>query len=185
VAEKSELIRNDIERTRSHMGETLDALSYKANVPARARGWMGRRKDAVTGVCGSGISRVSGATDSVVARVSGVTPSTADVQAGAGRMKDTAERNPLGLALGGAAVGFVVGLFAPSTRMENEKLGPTADQVKTAAAEAGQEAIERGKQVAQAAAQSAAETAKEEGREHGQALAGSLQEKAHEATPTS
>jgi hypothetical protein len=83
-------------------------------------------------------------------------------------MKDTAERNPLGLA--GGAVGFVGGLFAPSTRIENEKLGPVSDPVKAQAADAGQEALEHGKQVAQAAAQSAVEIAKEKGPQHGEAL---------------
>ena len=49
MAEKSELIRRDIEQTRAEMGDTLDALSYKANVPARTKGWAARKKDAVVG----------------------------------------------------------------------------------------------------------------------------------------
>jgi len=179
------MIRSDIAQTRAQMGETLDALSYKADVPARAKGWVGRKKDSVTGACGSGISKVSGATDSMVSKVSGMTPGPGDIQYGAGRMKDTAERNPLGLTLAGAALGFVAGLFAPSTRMENEKLGPMSDQVKAQAADAGQEALEHGKQVAQAAAQSAVETAKEEGKERGEELSSSLQDKAREVAPNS
>jgi gas vesicle protein len=185
VVERSEVIRSDIEQTRAQMGDTLDALGYKANVPARAKGWFGRKKEAVTGACGSGISKVSGATDSMVSKVSGITPSTGDIQAGAGRVKGTAERNPLGLAMAGAAVGFLAGLFAPSTSVEDEKLGPMADQVKSTAIETGQEALEHGKQVAQAAAQSAAETAKQEGKQHGQELSESVQDKAREVTPAS
>lgn len=174
------MIRGDIAETRAQMGETIDALGYKANVPARARGWVGRKRDAVTGACGSGISRVSGATDSMVTRVSGIAPSGGDVQAGAGRMKDTAERNPVGLALAGAALGFVAGLFAPGTRMENEKLGPVSDELKSQAVDAGQEALEHGKQVAQAAAQSAVDTAKQEGQQHGEELSQSVQDKARD-----
>jgi gas vesicle protein len=154
-------------------------------VPARTKGWLGYKKDEVTSACGTGISKLSSATDSIVSRFSGVTPSSGDIQHGAGRMKDTAERNPLGLTLAGAAVGFVAGLFAPSTRVENEKLGPMSDQVKSQAADAGQEAFEHGKQVATSAAQSAVETAKEEGRHHGEELSSSLQEKARETTPSS
>ena len=184
MVEKSEMIRSDIEQTRAQMGETLDALGYKANVPARAKGWVGRKKDAMTSACGTGILKVSGATDSMVSRVSGMTPSTGEIQAGAGRVKDTAERNPLGLTIAGAAVGFVAGLFAPSTWVENEKLGPVADQVKSQAADAGQEALEHGKQVAQAAAQSAVDTAKEEGKQHGEELSSSVQDKAREVTQT-
>jgi gas vesicle protein len=178
VVEKSELIRGDIEQTRSEMGATIDALGYKANVPARTKGWIGRKRQTVAGACGSGMSRISGAADSAVARVSGSTPTSNQVQAGAGRMKDTAERNPLGLALSGAAVGFLAGLFAPSSSVENEKLGSMSDQLKTKALEAGQEAVEHGKQVAQAAAQSAVETAKEEGQQRSGELSSSLQEKA-------
>ena len=196
MVQNSDVIRSDIEHTRSQMGDTLDALSYKANVPARTKGWFATKRAAVTGVCGSAVSRVSaatgsalsrvsGATDTMVVRVSGATPSTGEIQAGVGRVKDTAERNPLGLALAGAAAGFVAGLFAPSTRIEDEKLGPTADQVKATAADAGQEALQHGKEVARAAAQSAVETAKEEGKEHGQELSSSVQEKAKDVTPGS
>jgi hypothetical protein len=179
VVEKSEVIRGEIEQTRSKMGDTLDALGYKANVPARTKGWFGRKKQAVSGACGSGMSRISGAADSAVARVSGATPNSNQVHAGAGRMKDTAERNPLGLAVAGAAVGVLAGLFAPSSSAENEKLGPMSDELKSKAVEAGQEAVEHGKQVAQAAAQSAVETAKEDGQQHGQEMSSSLNEKAN------
>ncbi len=185
MAERSELIHSDIEQTRSEMGDTLDALGYKVNVPARTRSWMGRRREAVTGACGTGITKVSGAADSLVSRVSGTTPSSAEVRADAGRLKDTGERNPLGLALAGAAAGFLAGLFAPSTRVEDEKLGPVADQVKSSAVEAGKEAIEQGKQVAHAAGESAVETARTEGRQSSEQLAASLQEKARAVSPTS
>jgi gas vesicle protein len=184
VAEKSELIRRDIEHTRADMDGTLDALGYKANVPARTKGWLGQKKDSVTGAAGTGLSKVSGATDSMVSRVSGMTPSTGDIQEGAGRMKDTAERNPLGLTVAGAALGFVAGLFAPSTRVENERLGPLSDQVKTQVADAGHETIEHGKEVAKSAAQSAVDTAKEEGKEHSDQLSSSLQDRARDVTPS-
>jgi gas vesicle protein len=185
VAEESELIRADIERTRERMGDTMDALGFKANVPARATGWIGRKTDAVAGGLGSAVSKVSGATDSIVSRVSGTTPDVGEIQASAGRLKDTAERNPLGLASAGAALGFLAGLFAPGTRLENEKLGPTADQVKSTAVEAGQEALQHGKEVVQTAAESAVDTAKEEGKQHGEELSSSLREKAREVAPSS
>src|SRR5215213_7886936 len=173
MAERSEEIRQEIEHTREEMGETVDALGYKADVPGRAKGWVGDKKDAV-------VSTVSGAKDSMTSRVSDTTPDREQIKQRAGRAKDMAERNPLGLAVAGAAAGFIAGLFTPSTRMEDEKLGPMADQVKSSAKEAGQEAMERGKEVAQSAAQSAVDTAKEEGREQGDELTSSLQEKARD-----
>jgi hypothetical protein len=62
-----------------------------------------------------------------------------------------ARENPLGLAVAGAAVGFLAGVAVPSTRIEDERLGPAADQVKEAAREAGHEVVERGKSAAQTA----------------------------------
>ncbi|MDX6487170.1 MAG: hypothetical protein QOF43_2323 [Gaiellaceae bacterium] len=170
-------IRQQIEQTRSEMGDTAQALGYKANVPARTKGWVADKKDAV-------VSAVAGTKDSVTSTVSDATPDGQQVKAAARRTRGIAEQNPLGLAIAGAAVGFVAGLFAPSTRAENERLGPLADQVKSSAAEAGQEAVQHGKEVAKAAAQSAADTAKEQGREHGEELQSSLHQKVQEAAPS-
>ena len=77
---------------------------------------------------------------------------------------DTAERNPIGLAVGAAAVGFVAGLLIPSTKVENERMGEMSDRLVDAAKETAGDAVERGKQVAQ----EAAETAKDSGREQSQ-----------------
>jgi hypothetical protein len=58
------------------------------------------------------------------------------------------KENPLGLAIGAVAVGFVAGLLIPSTRVEDEKLGALADDVKDGVKETGQEALEHGMHVA-------------------------------------
>jgi len=155
-------IRQDIEQTRERMGETVEALGYKADVPGRA-------KEAVS-------TRVQ----SVKSKVSGSTPDGGEVADGARRAAGVAQQNPLGLALGALGVGFLAGMLIPSTKVEDEKIGPMADQVKEKAAETGQEAMERGKEVAQQAAQSAKETAQEAGREHAQEMRDSTQERAEE-----
>jgi gas vesicle protein len=113
--------------------------------------------------------------------VSGATPDKGQVQSGAQRAKGIAEENPLGLAIGAAAVGFVAGLLVPTTRVEDEKIGPVADQVKEKAKETGQEALKRGKHVAQ----QAAETAKEAGQEQAEELRSSAQDKAGDVQPSS
>ena len=107
MAQRSDEIRRDIERTRGELGETVDALSAKADVPGRAKGWLADKKDAVTG-------KVSDATSAV----SDAVPDRGDVTRPAGRLRRSAERNPIGLAIGGAAAGFLAGLLpldAPST----------------------------------------------------------------------
>jgi hypothetical protein len=178
MAERSDVIRSEIEQTRAQMGDTIDALEHKANVPERTKGWVADRK-------GSLVSGVSRKKRQLASRVSGATPDGEAVKQRSLRIKTTAEQNPLGLAIAGIAAGFLVGLFTPSTQVEDEKLGPVADQVKATAADAGQEALEHGKEIAQAAAQSAVDTAKEEGKQHGEELTSSLQDKAREVRQTS
>ena len=151
-------IRSEIEDTRHRMGDTVEAIGYKADVPSRA-------KDRV---------------DNLKAKVTGATPDGGQVKDGAKQAVSVAQGNPLGLALGAVGVGFVAGMLIPSTKVEDEKLGPMADQVKERAKETGQEAVERGKQVAQDAAQSAKETVQESGQQQAEELRDTAQQKAEE-----
>jgi gas vesicle protein len=153
-------IRQDIEETRGQMGETVEALGYKADVPARAR------------------DRV----DTIKSKVTGSTPSSGDMKQGARQAAGMAQENPLGLAIGAVAVGFVAGLAVPSTKVEDERIGPMADQLKEKAKETGQEAVERGRDVVAQTAESAKETAKEAGREQGEEMRQSTQERAQGTT---
>ena len=161
MGEDPNAIRADIERTRAEMGDTVDALGYKADVKSRTKEKISNTKDRLTG------------------KVSDVTPDGQQVKRAAG----VAQENPLGLALGGVAVGFIAGMLAPASRVEDEKIGPMADQVKDQIKETGQEAMERGKDVAQQAAQSAKETAQEAGQEHAGELRDNTQERAQTVSP--
>jgi hypothetical protein len=152
-------IREEIEATRTRMGDTVEALGYKADVP----------------------SRVSDKVGNVRAKIAGGTPDGGQVKEGAKHAVGVAQQNPIGLAVGSLAAGFLAGMLVPSTQIEDEKIGPMADQMKERAKETGQEAVERGKQVAQDAAQSATETAKESGQQQAEALRGSAQETVDEA----
>jgi gas vesicle protein len=159
-------IRAEIEETRARVGDEVDALSYKTDVPARVGDYVDDKRQAVK-------DKVTGMKDTVAGTASKAMPNGER----AGLVKDTAERNPLGLAVGAAALGFVAGLLIPSTRVENEHMGEMSDRVVDAAKETASDAVERGKQVAQ----EAAETAKESGKEQSQELASNLQERAQES----
>jgi uncharacterized protein DUF3618 len=184
-------IREEIEDTRAEMTETVGAIGYKANVPSRAKEKVADKADAVRSklseattkakeaVAGTA-SRGGDTAGGTASRVRDATPSGADVRQTARRAAGIAQENPLGLAIGAVAVGFLAGLAVPSTRVEDERLGPVADQVKGQVKEAGQEALQHGKGVAQEAAASAAETAKRRGQEHGQDLAASTKQRAQE-----
>ena len=125
-------------------------------------------------------SRAGDSVSGAASRVGDATPSGGEVKQKTRQAAGMAKENPLGLAIGAAAIGFLAGLAVPSTRVEDEKLGPVADQVKDKVKETGQEALDRGKQVAQEVASTATETAKEKTQEHGQGLADSAKQSAQD-----
>ena len=191
MGQDPDAIRQDIEQTRAEMSETVEAVGYKADVPSRAKEAVSekvesvkskvsdtatRAKEAVVGTTSRAGDSVSG----VTSRVSDATPSKGQVKQQTRRVAGMAKENPLGLAIGAAAFGFLAGLAVPSTRVEDEKLGPVADQVKDKVKETGQEALDRGRQVAQEVASTAADTAKERTQEHGQELADSARQSAQD-----
>jgi hypothetical protein len=186
MGEDPRAIRNEIEETRERMGDTVEALAYKSDVKSRAKDAVSEKVDTVK-------EKVVGAKESVTGTVSENTPDSGEVRHQARRAVGVAQQNPVGLALGAVAVGFIAGMLIPTTRVEDEKLGPVADQVKHRAQETGQVALEHGQQVAQDVAQTATdagrqaaqqvkETAKESGREHGRQVTTEAQETAQQTS---
>src|SRR6185312_8798854 len=139
-------LRSQLEDTRARVGDEVDALSYKTDVGARVGDYVDEKKEAVK-------SKVTGAKDTVT----GVVPDTRTIKRGATEVRSTAERNPVGLVIGGVAVGFLVGTLIPQTRVENEQMGDVSDRLMDAAKSTAGEAVERGKQVAGEAASAAVE----------------------------
>jgi hypothetical protein len=161
-------IREEIEETRGRMGDTVEAIGHRADVKTRVKESISMKKDVVVG-----------GVDSVVSRVTGTVPDGEQMKSGA-RKVGVSSQNPLGLAIAGAAAGFIVGTLIPSTRLEDEQVGQLSDQVGEKAKEAGQEALERGKDVGQEALDSAQQTVQERGGSEAQELASSMRDKAQE-----
>src|SRR3954465_9875617 len=114
MGEDPDRIRREIEETRAQMGETVDALSYKTDVKARAKDTIQDKKESVMGVAQSARERLVGAGQTVGDK----TPDSDQVKHQAKRAKSVAQENPLGLAVGAIAVGFLAGMLVPSTRVE-------------------------------------------------------------------
>jgi hypothetical protein len=155
-------IREEIEDTRTRMGETVEAIGYKADVKTRVKDSIADKKDTA------------------VSKVTGAMPDTGQVKHKARRGVRMAKENPLGLAIGGTAIGFLVGLALPSTRLEDERIGEKADQVKDTVSETGHEALDRVKEVARETADSAAQTAKERGSAEAEDMTTNLRESTRE-----
>lgn len=173
-------IREEIEETRAEMGDTVDALAYKTDVKTRVKESFADKRDRL-------VEQVQGTRE----KVGEATPDGQQVKEGAQHAAGVAQENPLGLAIGGLAAGFLAGMLLPSTRIEDERVGPIAEQVKETAVETGQEALERGREVAGQVAeeavegakevgQHAVETAKEAGQEQTEELKDSARENAEE-----
>jgi hypothetical protein len=172
MGEDPGVIRAEIDQTRERVGDEVDALSYKTDVGARVSDYVDDKKQAIK-------SKFTGAKDTV----SGTGPDRQGVKRGATHIRDTAEKNPLGLALGGLAVGFLVGTLLPQTRVENAQMGEMSDRLVDAAKDTASEAVDRGKQVAQEAAGAAVDTAKESSREQGEEMTSALQDRTQEQSP--
>jgi gas vesicle protein len=180
MGEDPAAIREQIEETRERMGDTVGALGYKADVPSRAKESISDKvQEAKAKITGGG------------SQVSDATPSGDDVKAAGRQAVGVVRENPLGLAIGAAAVGFLAGMVMPSTKIEDERVGPVSDRVKEQARQTGQEAIAHGKQIAQDTAQTATQQAQEvaseakdqaqeNAQQHAEALKSSAQESAQE-----
>ena len=180
MGQDPDAIRDEIGQTRAEMSETVEAVGYKADVPSRAKEAVSDKVESVKSKVSDTATRAKEAVTGTASRAGDATPSRGEVKQRTRQVAGMAKENPLGLAIGAAAIGFLAGLAVPSTRVEDEKLGPVADQVKDKVRETGQEAVDRGRQVAQDVASTAADTAKQSAQEHGQQLAGSARESAQD-----
>lgn len=175
----ADVMQSEIDGTRSQIGDTVGALGHKADVKGRMAESVSNKKNAVVGAVGSGKNTVVGKVDALVSTVSGVVPDGEQVAAGAAKV-GVSKHNPVGMLIGGAAVGLLAGLMIPSTRMEDEQIGDIAEQMKDTVKETGSEALQRSKQVAQDAATAASDSASEQSHE----LTETLQDNVKQAGPS-
>ena len=137
-------LRAEIAETRERMGDTADALAYKADVPHRMQDAVGEKMDQMK-------STITGSVDHArraVSRASDALPDTDDVQTNARNVMNAVRENPLGLFFGMAAVGFVIGSLIPITPIEDEQLAPMVGQMRMRAKERVQDTIEAARDAA-------------------------------------
>lgn len=172
-------IRADIDQTRAEMHSTVGALGHKADVKGRISGSVSQKKNAVFGAVGSGKDAVVGRADALVSKVTGVVPDKEQLVHGAERV-GVSRQSPVGLVVAGGAFGLLLGLLVPSTRLEDERIGDMADEMKETVKETGSEVVERGKQVAQDVGHTASDSASRQGQE----LTETLQDNVKQPAPT-
>ena len=135
--------RRDREGGRA-MGQDPDMIRSGHRGDPRAHGrhrrrarLQGRRQGARQGSVSDKVGRAQGEGRRAPATAVRRDADTEQVKHGARQAVGVAQENPLGLAVGAVAVGFLAGMLIPRTRVEDEKLGPMADQVKEQVKETG------------------------------------------------
>ena len=178
MGKDSREIRQKIEETRERMADTIEALGYKADVPARVKDNLSERLETVKGVIGDAVASAKGALGETVAGAKeslggtisdtkhalgdakeSLGDSTAGNLAGAKRAIGFAAENPIGLVLGALAIGFLTGLLIPVSDLERERLGPLRDNLIERAKGATSELVEHGKGVLHETAHAAVQSA--------------------------
>jgi ElaB/YqjD/DUF883 family membrane-anchored ribosome-binding protein len=181
-------IRADIERTRTHLSDDVDALADETNPKKIAQRKTAEAKDAISGAKDRIMGKASDASDSAGDRLSQAASDVQNKTSGAGRaVREQAEGNPLAAGLVAFGVGLLASSLFRSSKAEQqvaasakEKLQPMADEAKQVA----KDAAEGLKGAAQDAAGSVRDTASqgaEEVRDTGRSAAQDVRDQASES----
>jgi len=134
----------EIEESRSRIADDIRAVGDSANIVQRAKDAVAdrvdRTRDAVQGTVSGAMNRANDMMGGANDMVQGATGAVRD------RVSDAAD-NPVGMLIGGFAIGFLVGMLLPVTRFERSTIGPMTEDLKDRVREAGSEAARRGKEV--------------------------------------
>ena len=163
MGQDPDAIRQEIEQTRERMGDTVDALGYKADVPARAKESISDKVDTVK-------SKFAG----IGSGVSAATPQPQDVKhaprwASCRRIRSASRsaRQPSA---------FLPACSSPAAESRMSASAPSPTRSKSRLVQTGQEALEHGKQVAQETATVATQKAQESGQAHAQEMSDSAKQ---------
>ena len=148
MGQDADQLRQEIEETRERMGDTADAIAYKADVPHRMQDKIKERVDQGKSAITGSIDQMRHQAQRAASRASDAMPDPSDVQEQAMTMMNAVRENPLGLFFGMAAVGFMIGSLMPVTQLENERIGPMVDELKDRAMDRMQGTIDAAREAA-------------------------------------
>ncbi|MGA9274848.1 MAG: DUF3618 domain-containing protein [Candidatus Cybelea sp.] len=144
MSQDPEIIRQNIAETQTQIGETAEALAYKTDLPSRARDAVNQRVDAIRGQVSDAFASVTDVAASAKETVGSAVAGIPSAGAGLRSIRSAAARNPLGLAIGSIAAGFLVGLCLPVSAVERERVGRLGERMTAQAKSAAVDAIEEG-----------------------------------------
>ena len=145
MSQDPKLIKQDVADTQARMGETVEALAYKADVPLRARDAVNERVDAIKDRVSGAVASVTGAASDAKESIAKATSNVPSAGESLTALRSVAADNPLGLVIGSVAAGFLIGLCLPVSDLERERVGRLGERMTEQAKTAATDAIEQGK----------------------------------------
>jgi hypothetical protein len=145
VSQDPQVIRQNIAETQAQIGETAEALAYKTDLPSRARDAVNERVDAIKGQVSDAVASATNVATSAKESVGNAIAALPPPGEGLRSIGSAAAQNPLGIAIGSLAVGFLVGLCLPVSTLERERVGRLGERMTAQAKSAASDALEQGK----------------------------------------
>lgn len=131
-----------VENARERVAQDVRSVAENANVVDRAKeNVQGKVEEAKSTVS----ERVRGAREKLETARDSMRSSMENMRSNMGNTNPL--ENPIGMLLGGLAIGFLIGLALPVTRFEAERIRPITDDMKDRMRQAGSEVVRRGGEV--------------------------------------
>ncbi|GGM93984.1 hypothetical protein GCM10009721_20150 [Terrabacter tumescens] len=200
TSDDPEVIRADIERTRSELSRDVNALGESVTPGHMARRGADKVKDRASGLKDSIMGSASDAGHATAGTASSMTSSVGDTAHGAAStVKRQARGNPLAAGLVALGAGWLVGSLLPASSKETQmaeavkdRAAPVLEEAQSTVKQVAQESAQNLKEPAQDAvqtvkehAQSSVETVKQEGQSAASDVSQSAKSHADEAGATS
>jgi ElaB/YqjD/DUF883 family membrane-anchored ribosome-binding protein len=143
------MANNTSDRRSDSRDSNSDGLYGKASdAMGRASEAVGGARERMSDLAGKARETTSGAYQKVSNSVSSAMDTVSSKMPSTSRVTNFIQEEPMVLAGIGVALGAIIGAMLPTTRMEEEYVGPTAGALKEQAKDAAREQWERGKEMA-------------------------------------
>lgn len=134
----------EVDDARRRVAEDVRSVAANANVVERAKETAQNKMDDMRSAMSD---RVQQARDKLLDARDQMRDQMRESARNMRNMQVNPTESPIGMLVAGVAVGFLIGLALPVTRIESERLGPIANDMKHRARKAGFEAMRRGNEV--------------------------------------
>ena len=141
-------IQHDVGQARTRVGAAMEAVGYRADMPARLRHRVSHIVHDVGGAL-TGEPDGGSASDTAMDGDASSAQAAGSTAAGAwNTVRSFARANALALGLGAFAVGVVAGMFIPRGKPKSQRIAPFVSEIRNRAVQTGEKVFEKSRQMA-------------------------------------